>query len=479
MTWFTMIARHGYKKMHPGKSVFTLCLTLLALCFSVSQAYADVDLSTCASGWSVDGSQLTGPIVNCVKTAIVGSVIAALQNLSDYFKDTTAVVFVLAVTMHGAKILSGERGMNGKSAFLLLKIAFVALFSYNLGGYATMAFDIMDEIVTIVVTAIGGSASPWALIDKILGILFGFAPGIALYQGLVWLGSGLASGTANFGAASGLIVAFIELILFVVEIVYTYLTAYIVVAFMVILSPMFIPMIMFQASERYFRKWLDTILGAMLVPVLLFAMLSFTMTLYSTLITNVFRSMIPGYSYGDPADFSNFWKINQPLFSFNMGVDPDLVNDEQKAQNAGTGPKSHMAPSSHVIINPFSRGGFDANAFNPPVINFGINNNQISQKLLLNLIALWLYTAILKELIEKMPEIAQEIAGAAKSITLRAPKLEDKVNEVKQDIAIGSGTLAGGLAGGQLAATSGSKRITEAGAIGGGIIGNVLARKFI
>ena len=487
--------KNSCNKVNASKAIL-LCL-MLAVFFYIPKAYAgnsladDPLLRACASdssGYNFSPQSLTAPIVYCVKATIQNAVTGALQNLSDYFKLTIIAMFILAVTMHGAHLVSGERQVNGKSMVLMLKIGFVAYFSYNLGGFAGSIFDIMDELVGYAV----GGYSPWAMIDSILGVVFGFAPGFALFQGLAWLGAGLLSDTPNFAMSSAFLVAFIELILFIIEIVYVYLTAYIVVAFMLILSPMFIPMIIFQATERYFTQWLRTIIGAMLVPVFLFAMLYFALGLYANGIKTVITTILPNYVQNNPQftfpinpnnpptppNFSAFWKLNVPFFSFNMGVDPNLTNAQQLALGTTPG-NTHLSLASHIIIDPYNRGGFDAFALNRPMVNFGSQNITISQKLMLSLIGLWILTMVLKELIMKMPEIAQEIAHVAHTIHLRAPKLQDKINETKKDLVVGGGTVMGGFVGGQLGATSGNKRVQIASSIGGGIMGNMLGRKVL
>ena len=480
-----MCSKTGISGLAVSKAIMVLCVMLVVCCMSVKPAFAGppptaLTLKACAAAGGFPPEALSGPIVYCVQDKIKSSVTGALSSISTYFQSTTYVLFILAVTMHGAKMISGERGINGKSMLLMVKIAFVAFFANNLGGFAEKVFKMIDEISTDVV----GAYSPWKMIDDILGTLFGFSPGILLTQGLIWLGAGMMSGTSGIASSSALIVMFIELILFVIEIIYTFLTAYIVVAFMLILSPMFIPLIIFQASERYFKKWLDNIIGAMLVPVLLFAALYFSLDLLSNRIAKIFKVILPEYTFtlppdpAHPPDFSSFWKINQSLFSYDLGVDPNMYNAEKKVLDTSPG-KTVFVPSAHIVINPFNRGGFDVNPFNPPQVNFGVHNRTINQELLLALITLWLLIAILKQLIEKMPDIAQEIAGSGAGIALRQPKLQQKVGEFKQDAAGGFGVMAGGVIGGQAGAASGSARVTEAGAIGGGVIGHILARKSV
>lgn len=462
------------------RRLLALCVTLVATCFYTSSAYAvaSLTLENCAASGGFPPEALTGPIVYCIETTIRDSVVNALQDVSDYFKGVTSVIFVLAVTIHGARMISGERGLNGKSIVLMVKIGLVAHFSYNLGGYAARVFELMDEVVYDAV----GNFSPWSKIDDILGTLFGFAPGILLSQGLIWLAAGLTSGWDSVPMSSALIVMFIELILFVIEIIYVFLTSFLVVAFMLVLSPMFVPMIIFQVSERYFKKWLDTIIGAMLIPVLVFAAMSFSLLLFKGRIEVIFKTILPEYNFtlppdpANPPDFSSLRKINQSMFSTTMGVDTNFLNMQQKALDRNPG-KTQIVPSAHTVINPFNRGGFEINLANPPQIDFGVSHREMNQDLLLALVTLWLYIAIMKQLIEKMPEIAEQITNSGMGIVLSAPKLQQKVAEFKGNLSGGAGVLAGGLAGNQLGALSGSSRVTGAGAIGGAAIGHVIARK--
>lgn len=456
-------------------------LALAGFFMSAPQALAgNLTLADCTASGGFSPESISGPIVYCIEKTVRDSVTGALFALSDYFKGAVAAMLILAVTMHGARMLSGERGINAKSLGVMLKIVFVAFFAYNLGGFAESVFNIMDELLGYSVNGY----SPWGMIDSILGTIFGFAPGVALFQGLMWLVTGFASGTTSAGMSATLVVAFIELILFVIEIIYTFLIAYIIVGFMLILSPMFIPMLLFQVSERYFKKWLDTIIGAMLIPVFLFGLLSLSLGVYTKLIGNVFTTILPGYNFtlpldpANPPDFKAFWHTNEPVRSYTMGLDPNFSNDLNKALSAG--PRNlKNSPPAHTTVDPFDRGGFQPLGFNPPTVNFGAQDKSVAQQLIYTLIALWLYTAVLKELIRQMPGLAQEIAGSYSGIALHSPKLNEKMNEIKSDAAGAVGTLGGGVLGGQIAAASGSKRMTQAGTIGGGIIGHVLARKAV
>jgi len=464
---------------YSARGLLMLCLVSVCLCVSANPAYAVFDLTSCSAPGGFSPESMTAPIVYCIQDTIQQAVASGLNAISIYFQGTVAAGVILAVTIHGAKIMSGEREFAAKSIGFIIRIGLVLYFSFNLGGFAGHAFGVMDQLLTLAV----GGYSPWQQIDDFLGTIFGFAPGIALFQGLIWLGAGLLSGTSSFGMSAGLLMALIEVIVFIIDVIYTYLTAYLVLGFMIILSPILIPTALFQYSERYFTKWLDTIIGAMLVPVFLFGFLKMSLGVFNTLICNVFVIMLPTYTCtvpldpANPPDFNMFWRTNQPIFSWMMPTDPNFTN-ELKKKMATSGHKEKMVPPVQIVINPFDRGGFNANNFNTPGINFGLDNGKVNQKLLFALISLWIYASIMKDLCKKMPEVAQEIARAGSGIAFQSTNLKAKMNQIKQTVKEGGATIGGAALGGQAArAMSSNPRVIEAGALGGGILGNVLARK--
>lgn len=452
----------------------------MCLCTGASPAYAAFDLATCSAPGGFQPEEMTGPIVYCIRTTIISAVASALNTVSIYIQGTVAAAVILAVTFHGAQIMSGEREFAAKSIAFVIRVGLVVMFSFNLNGLAGYVFGVADQLLQLSV----GGYSPWKQIDDFLGTLFGFAPGILMFQGLMWLIAGLFAGTASLGMASGLIMAFIQIVLFVIEVIYVYLTSILVLAFIVIISPIFIPTALFLYSERFFTKWLDHMISAMLIPVFVFGFLYMSLGVFSILICNVVTIILPTYACAvpfdpaDPPDFNPFWRMNQPVYSWLMPTDPNFSNELKKTLEQ-SGHKEKLAAPVQVVINPFDRGGFNANTFNLPGVNFGLDNNKKNQQLLFALITLWLYASIMKDMLKKMPEVAQEIARAASGIAFQDTNLKAKMGRLSRDVKDATGTLGGAVLGGQAArAMSNKPRTIEAGAIGGGIIGGVLARKF-
>ena len=85
--------------------------------------------------------------------------------------------------------------------------------------------------------------------------------------------------TSTVGLILG-IVGFIfiwGLIMLIVKALFTYLAGYIGIALMVIVSPLFIPLILFRVTKQYFDKWVKTVISFALQPVLILAFITFSL----------------------------------------------------------------------------------------------------------------------------------------------------------------------------------------------------------
>lgn len=219
--------------------------------------------------------------------------------------------------------------------------------------------------------------------------------------------------------------ALINLLLFIFRVVFTYLMAITVMAFLIVISPFIIPLAVFFYTERYFIRWLDTLFSAMLVPVLLFAFLSMFVNIFASLINDVYYIICGNTCVNNPAqtDFSPYWKDNQPKFGWLMPSDPNLSNRLQSAAQSGAAGK----PAVQTNINPLMRRGHDAGVFNMPGIDFGPNNVSVMQKLVYAFIGLWIFASFMKSMVGKIPEIAANIANAASGVTMQQTNIERTV----------------------------------------------------
>src|SRR5690606_3294993 len=135
--------------------------------------------------------------------------------------------------------------------------------------------DAMDDLLGRVVNVTGGGAAfgapacdqtfynsypagqrIWVYVDCALATLIGgILPGVSLTSGL--LGFLVAS---LFSGATGAIIALmgfllvVQLLVAIARAVYIYLTAYMAFSLMVVISPFFIPLILFRTTYAYFEQ---------------------------------------------------------------------------------------------------------------------------------------------------------------------------------------------------------------------------------
>lgn len=463
-------------------AVFVLALSGHALADGPNPPDTVPELENCTNGGFLP-EQITSKIVYCVRKTVMDVTFTIFGYVVSYILDTVTVIFAVAVAFHGVKILGGEGEITPRSMKLTFKIGLIWLFFTNGIGLIYYPYLIMDELVSYVTPFPGWT--PWQDIDAFVGKLLGFGGTLTVVQGVIGLVFGaLFSGSVGIPMFLSGAMAMYEVMIFVLDIVYAYLSSVIVISFMIIVSPLVIPWAVFHFGERYFKRWLDTLIGAMLIPMFLFGFLSFSLSIFDTLITNTITELSDNFTNlnGDP-DFAQFWRMNQPAFGWMMPSDPNYIG--RVAQKVGQvacatgGPcdDRDILPPVPNVINPFTRLGFNYNLLNVFSVSY---DQQKIQRIILNFVALWMYAMLLKGLIKKMPEIATAIAGSVGTLTVQNAPFKQKVRSVVQDIGIGAGAMAGGRLGGELGGALNKGLGREIGGVmgimGGGLIGNNLAQ---
>jgi hypothetical protein len=117
---------------------------------------------------------------------------------------------------------------------------------------------VWDNVDCLIETLVGGIFSPFTLTGGVIGFLV----------------SCLLSNAAGIFIAlmGGYLI--MQLLFAIARSLYIFISAYIAVSIMVMLSPIFVPLILFRATFSYFEKWLKMTISFMLQPVILFAYLA-------------------------------------------------------------------------------------------------------------------------------------------------------------------------------------------------------------
>jgi len=435
----------------------SLMLIALALAFSLTPVsgaraagtnnnlFQPMDINVCSGDF--DPTHYTQKVVTCLKNNIIQVTSGLLQSMSDFMKPTSAVFFVLAIVVFGIRVSMGESQILAKGGGFLMRLGLVVIFSYNLNNMGGQIFDIEDELITLV----SNGYSPWSDMDTFIGNFMGFAPQLTLANGMI----GLLSASAYSGSMGAMVfgagfMAICKLLMFVCEVIYAYVSAIMAIAFLIIISPIIIPLGVFMATETYVRKWTNTLLSAMLFMVILSAFLSMLMVGFTTYIGNIFDAV--GGVPGSQNNFSAFYKLGQPVYSILLPGDSNLNGiEEQVAAIPGANSVQHISKIQSTIL-PQVKNAIEMNSFFPPGISL---STQKTKLLTFRLISLFLWASLMMNLLHSLPQITADIAGAVTGLAFHTPSLQQKLTQMGSNYKTGIGALGGGLAGGAAGAQMG------------------------
>lgn len=466
------------------KCVLVLVLSATLLCQSgfTAPAYADdplpmTDMASCTKDANLKPEQITSQVIYCVRLAITTAVNKALTELQNYMANTITIAMVIAVIVLGIRLLGGESELNGKTMALLFRLALVYMFTHgdNMMHVANWCFAITDWLSDLVTPNPGWT--PWAQIDAFLGKIYGFAPGLTLVNGVVGVifaaATSASTGAAMFGSA---MMALWDLMMFVLDVVYAYLTALLVIGFMIIISPFVLPLALFHYTERFFKKWLNTIFGAMIMPMLLFGFLAQGLQVFDTLITKAISNLSDDIedAKGNPS-FAKFWRTNQSKYGWLVPADANQVEGLTAGKRGwiNRGGTDKVYPAQATENFPNNRTAMDMNMTN--FLGADYDHSQL-KKIMLSFLSLWIYAKLLKGLIHKMPEVASAISASV-MLSMQPTNFKDKVEQVKRDTGAGFGAIAGGWMGSKMGNTVGGKRAQSLGAIAGITLGGAAGER--
>lgn len=411
-----------------------LAFVILAGLLTPDTAHAaNFTVDKCAPGYS--DWDFTVKIVKCIENSTKTAVNSMMSKLSSYMAPVVGALMVLAVALLGMRMLGGDENIRSKAFGFAIRAMLVLFFANNLGGYSSAIFDIEDQLVNLV-----SGGPPWKKIDEVLGMLLGVGPPpLNISKGVLGIiGASLLSSTPLGIMAFIALSAVINMLLFIYRIVFTYVIALIMIGFMIVISPLIIPMALFAAhGERFFTKWLDILLSAMITPVLLFAFLSVFMSGFKMGAEDILKLLQCGTTSGctiSPAElnFVAFQKANLPPgYSWQVPTDPSHASDLRfKSGHSTVG-----TPAVQSTIIPNQRRASEAVPTTLPAIDFGPEMARVAQELIYTFLALWVFASFMKSLVERVPDLATSIAEAASYISMSPSsgelKLESGLRKVQ------------------------------------------------
>lgn len=330
-----------------------------AYSFQYPDAYNPSTGHVCAIDNSEDGSGyypidnlerygFTKRIAICVKESVISAIYDNLVPFSDYIADTVSACITLAILLWGALMATGKNSAPMRDMMVMaVKIGAVGAFTWNFAGLYPLILDAMEYMLSVVTDYViyspsydcpaiisSSSLEVWDRVDCALEQLIGgiFAPDSIMAGITGFLVICLFSGSVGIFVALLGFLLIGQFLYALAQALYIYITSYIAFAFMVLISPLFIPLLLFRATKAYFEKWLKLTIGFMLQPIFLFAYLAMLLAAFDTIVytgpTSLYRTIA-----GDEVDEPDFklgeWLYYSPIYG-DSGVGSTAVNLRHK-----------------------------------------------------------------------------------------------------------------------------------------------------
>ncbi|MCI5049442.1 MAG: type IV secretion system protein [Rickettsiales bacterium] len=363
--------------------------------------------------------KLIAVIVPCIRDTIQEATETMTDQFDEHLKSATWAFATLVMTIFGIKMLMNEGDLKKEGIMLLLKIGGVALFIDNFGGYIPDMFAAVQEGSEIVTSALGGALAgaecdtsqykgekPWNYLDCVLGEMFGFAPGIFVGSSLIALMGAPFSGEFGPMLTMGGVTAIFFILKLVIRSVYTYLMALMTMGFLIVISPLLIPLLFMGVTFQYFEHWLRAIMSTMLIPLVVLA--------YCTLAFAILDKMFYDDDFGI-AKILPSKDIPKYTNSMGEGVTSSAMNDPLRTAQKAQG----ISPSDWVKTRQFQHqalpwaGGNIGTDFVSSLSSYDFRDKNVSksQKLFFGFVALVLMAYLLDTMLEAVIGIAQQMLG--------------------------------------------------------------------
>lgn len=289
-------------------------------------------------------------IVGCIRDTVTWATYAFLMPFSVAMSHIVQLLSTLAVMAYGFNVLFVRQQRLKTDAYILaIKLGAVMMFSWNFGGAYPLILDSVDWMVNTVSAYIVYSLplscpfsfSIWERVDCALDRLVGgILPGSALSAGFLgFLFGSIFSGATGFAIFLMGLSFVVTILMAIFKAVYIYLSSFIAVSMLVIISPMIIPLILFRNTKAYFEKWLRLLMGVMLQPLFLFAYLSMLLAAFDVVIYSGPKSLYATIA-GQEAYVPNFrignWMIAKGAYVERSELDLSInLNSREMAEGMG------------------------------------------------------------------------------------------------------------------------------------------------
>ena len=237
--------------------------------------------------------------------------------LEPFYLPLVGVLVLLAITLHGYKLVTGNmESVQKETLVLLLKLGAITLFLFKFVWFHEAVIGISYSMANIVGQSVGSMAdicqngsdtsTLWRQWDCVYNYLFGIGSNALMLGIIPFLFFFLflpGLGTAIFFAGTYFVMT---ILLIGMRAVYIYLLAVVAMTFCVLLAPFFIPLILFGSTANYFKKYINLLLSYMLQPMLLFGVMAIFLVIMRFMIFTGPMSFYETFS-GQPVTKAGFF----------------------------------------------------------------------------------------------------------------------------------------------------------------------------
>lgn len=293
-------------------------------------------------------------MVICVKESILHATYRILGPFSNYLSKTIAAAFSLALALWGMLLATGKNTAPMRDmALTFIKVGAVIMFTANFYGLYPRILDAMEYMLGVLtdyvlfstsLSCTTGSVSyllVWERVDCALEALIGgvLNPKTLLGGMAGFLLVSLFSGTAGLFIGAMGFMMIIQLLMAIARSVYIFITSYIAFSLMILISPLFVPLILFRVTKAFFEKWLRITIGFVLQPIFLIAYLVMLLAAFDTVVfsgsTSLYRT-VAGDAAADPDFRLGNWMFDNGGYGSKSNAQYDFdLNPRKTRQELG------------------------------------------------------------------------------------------------------------------------------------------------
>ena len=406
----------------------------------------------CRTYQEAAGGTLLGVLIPCITKTMENATSTYSQQLIIALDPLLYSFITLVVVFFGVRVLQGNpQRLKAEAFFLAMKISIVigmlqmvptfwvpASYAMMTEGQAVVAGAINTTGIACEIDKFGDSNTPliWKQQDCILGKLFGFVNGSGGKPNMLLMSSAFGMlGGIFFGGTFGvtLFLACIGVLwtmfYIVIRSAVTFVNGYMYVCVMLILSPLFMPMILLKQTYSIFTKWWQGILGAMLLPIIISSYVMFAMMVYDKVLfqpDSLFQKLF------DPKFAAQVQKLPKKSCAFVITNTPE----HRKATSGQDGNTVYKDPLMKNLIIPTLSGGNDGcSALSLPVLDMSSispgdkNQQEVFKKMFHDVIKIVVVAWLISEGFKVIISATQKLLGSisASQISSATTKDENKI----------------------------------------------------